>query len=109
MEDRLQKGPRFNCDEKFGRGHNKVCQRIFLLDLAEAAEDEDDVQQAHDTEDPLISLLAITGVRTSETMQVRILVGARRCWPCWTRGRPITSSRPKQPVVPPYSCVRAGA
>jgi hypothetical protein len=24
----------FNCNEKFGRGHNRVCQRIFLLDLA---------------------------------------------------------------------------
>jgi hypothetical protein len=28
-----------DCNEKFGRGHNRVCQRIFL-DLAEAEDDE---------------------------------------------------------------------
>ena len=41
MEERRRLGLCFNCNEKFGRGHNRICQRIFLLDLA-VAEDNDD-------------------------------------------------------------------
>ena len=76
MEERRRLGLCFNCNEKFGRGHNRVCQRIFLLDLA--PDDDDDT--ASDTADatpadPQISLHAIAGVRTSETMQMHIMLG----------------------------------
>ena len=78
MEERRRLGLCFNCNEKFGRGHNRVCQRIFLLDLADAddADDESDPGKDEATSDePQISLHAIAGVCTSETMQVRIRIG----------------------------------
>ena len=65
----------FNCNKKFGRGHNRVCQHIFLLDLAEADGDDDPEQTDAAVASPLISLLAMVGVRSSETMQVRIQLG----------------------------------
>nr|CAB3453399.1 unnamed protein product [Digitaria exilis] len=79
MEERRRLGLCFNCNEKFGRGHNKVCQHIFLLDLA--AEDDDDAAGSDGPDadadgDPHISVHAITGIRTGETMQVRIKLGA---------------------------------
>ena len=75
MEERRRLGLCFNCNEKFGRGHNRVCQRIFLLDLA-AAEDDDDSEPDEATPgEPQISLHAIAGVRTSETMQMRLTMG----------------------------------
>lgn len=41
MEERRRLGLCFNCNKKFGSGHNRVCQRIFLLDLAKADDAED--------------------------------------------------------------------
>jgi hypothetical protein len=58
----------FNCNEKFGRGHNHVCQRLFLIDL----DTENDKATGETSEptavEPMISVLAISGVRTRETM-----------------------------------------
>jgi hypothetical protein len=34
QDERRRLGLCFNCDEKYSRGHNKVCKRIFLLDCA---------------------------------------------------------------------------
>jgi len=78
MEERYHLGLCFNCNEKFGRGFNQVCQRIFLLDLVQ---DDDDDDMAANTEDatpadPQISLHAITGVSTSETMQMHLTLGS---------------------------------
>ena len=67
MEERRRLGLCFNCNEKFGRGHIRVCQRIFLLNLA--PDDDDDTASATadaSPADPRISLHAISGVRTSE-------------------------------------------
>jgi len=75
MEERRRLGLCFNCNEKFGRGHNRVCQCIFLVDLAEADDDDEDVTAAAETTEPLISLHAIAGVRMSETMQVPLQLG----------------------------------
>jgi hypothetical protein len=71
MEERRRLGLCFNCNEKFGRGHNQVCQRLFLLDLAAADDDHDATPDDHDTTKPPISLHTITGVHTSNTMLVR--------------------------------------
>lgn len=76
MEEHRRLGLCFNCNEKFARGHNRVCQRIFLLDLV-----EDDEEAAPDDEphqSPIISLLAMAGVQTRETMQVHIQLGGNR-------------------------------
>ena len=58
----------FNYNEKFGRGHNRFCKHIFLLDLAEADDDNDPEQTNTAVDSPIISLLAMAGVRSSETM-----------------------------------------
>ena len=68
MEERRRLGLCFNCNEKFGRGHNRVCKHIFLLDLAEADEDDDPEQTGTVVDSLLISLLAMVGIRSSETM-----------------------------------------
>jgi hypothetical protein len=34
-----------NCDEKYSRGHNKVCKRLFVLDNLEEEDDEDDDEE----------------------------------------------------------------
>lgn len=73
MESRKRLGLCFNCDEKFERGHNRVCKRVFLLELSE--EDEAEDFAATEAEDPRISLLAMAGVRTCDTMQVCIRMG----------------------------------
>ncbi|XP_066349333.1 uncharacterized protein [Miscanthus floridulus] len=75
MEERCRLGLYFNCNEKFGRGHNRVCQRIFLFDLAAAKDDDDSKTDEATPGEPQISLHAIAGVRTSETMQMRLTMG----------------------------------
>ena len=68
MEDRRSKGLCFNCDEKYVSGHR--CKRLFYIESADDDE-EDNGDNLH------ISLLAITGVRTSDTMQLVVRVGER--------------------------------
>ncbi|XP_066359602.1 uncharacterized protein [Miscanthus floridulus] len=75
MEERRRLGLCFNCNEKFGRGHNRICQRIFLLDLAVAEDDTESETDEATPGEPQISLHAIAGVCTSETMQMRITMG----------------------------------
>ena len=72
MVERCYLGLCFNCNEEFDRGHNRVCQRIFLLDLAEAKEGEENESEDPAAIDPLILLHVIVGVRTSETTQLHI-------------------------------------
>jgi len=76
MEERCRLGLCFNCNKKFGRRHNCVCQRICLLDLAPG--DDDGASELDDAaiDDPQISLHAITRVRTSETMQIHLTLGS---------------------------------
>ena len=76
MEERRPLGLCFNCNKKFGRRHNRVCQCIYLLDLAPG--DDDGASELDDAaiDDPQISLHAITGVRTSETMQIHLTLGS---------------------------------
>jgi hypothetical protein len=73
MERRCQ-GLCYNCDEQYTRGHK--CQKLFYLEVADNEEDVfPDTQQ--DQEEPLISLQAVSGVRTANTMQVRVQVGSQ--------------------------------
>ena len=74
MEERRRLGLCFNCNEKFGRGHNRVCQRIFLIDLAAANDDDDDAEESA-SDEPIVLVLAISGIRTRETMQMGITIG----------------------------------
>jgi hypothetical protein len=73
MDERRRQGLCFNCDERFSKGHNRVCQRLFLLDLEfddDEAPDEEPV-----ADEPNISVHAIAGIRVNETMQVRLNLG----------------------------------
>jgi hypothetical protein len=69
MEERRRLGLCFNCNEKFGRGHNQVCQRLFWLDLAAADDDNVAAPDNPDTTAAPLLLHAISGVHTSNTMQ----------------------------------------
>jgi hypothetical protein len=75
MDARRRDGLCFNCNEKYVRGHNKVCAHLFFLELQDGYEDETLEPDADDKEEPKISLHAIAGVSTSETMQVSVLIG----------------------------------
>jgi hypothetical protein len=75
QEERCRLGLCYNCDEKFSRGHNRVCKRLFLLDCTV----EDDVDEAaagaelaQTEESPAFSLHAIAGVRLTDTMQIDV-------------------------------------
>ncbi|KAK1695119.1 hypothetical protein QYE76_011816 [Lolium multiflorum] len=70
MDDRRAKGLCFNCDEKFVRGHR--CKRLFYIQSA-----DDEEEPVTDAQEAKISLLAVTGIPTSDTMQVSICVGDR--------------------------------
>ena len=75
MEERRRLGLCFNCNKRFARGHNRVCQRLFLVDLAED-DDAAAAAMAPAMEDaPQISLHAIAGVHMDETMQVHLRLG----------------------------------
>jgi len=77
QDERRRLGLCFNCDEKYSRGHNKVCKRLFLLDCV--VDDDDDTDAAEDTQDlesPVFSLHAVAGVLVADTMQVQVAVGA---------------------------------
>jgi len=81
MADRRSKGLCYNCDEPYVRGHR--CQRLFYLEVTDFHDSEpplpDEEQSpppAVDELPPLISLSAITGIRTEDTMQLRIPLGA---------------------------------
>jgi hypothetical protein len=75
QEEHCRLGLCYNCDEKFGRGHNRICKRLFLLDSA--VEDDVDEAGAGDElaqleESPAFSLHAIAGVCFIDTMQVAV-------------------------------------
>lgn len=72
----------YNCDEKYGRRHNRVCKRLFLLDSVEEddAVDAEGGDDAQITGDALVfSLHAVAGVRVGNTIQVRVQLGTESC------------------------------
>ncbi|XP_066373865.1 uncharacterized protein [Miscanthus floridulus] len=78
QEERRWLGLCYNYDEKFVRGHNRICKRLFLLDAAmEDGEDttESSEPTAAEEESPIFSLHAIAGVRFTDTMQLDVDLG----------------------------------
>jgi len=79
QEERRRLGLCYNCDEKFGRGHNRVCKRLFLLDSVIEDDTDDGAAADEDAageETPHFSLNAIAGVSFSDTMQIQVAMGA---------------------------------
>jgi hypothetical protein len=89
QEERRRLGLCYNCDEKFGRGHNRVCKRLFLLNCA-VEEDIDEVtagaELAQTEESSAFSLHAIAGVWATDTMQIDINLAATPSSRSWTPG-----------------------
>jgi hypothetical protein len=59
QEEHRRLGLCYNCDDKFTRGHNRVCKRLFLLEGFEEEDDGVAMETAEDvrTEDtPVFSL-----------------------------------------------------
>ena len=74
MAERRRKGLCFNCDEQYVRGHK--CQRLFYLEVTDPDDTDLPEEAAHQEElPPLISLHAITGIRSADTMQICVAIG----------------------------------
>eukprot|EP00267_Zea_mays_P046571 XP_020398954.1 uncharacterized protein LOC109942005 [Zea mays] len=74
QEERRRLGLCYNCDDKFTRGHNRICKRLFLL---EGLEEEDEAVEDVGTEEtPVFSLQALAGVALTDTMQLQVTLGA---------------------------------
>ncbi|XP_010262237.1 PREDICTED: uncharacterized protein LOC104600803 [Nelumbo nucifera] len=71
MAERRARGQCFNCDNLYSSGHR--CKKLFCLLVDELEEDEDELAAS----EPEISLHAITGIKTSQTMQLRALVAGQ--------------------------------
>ncbi|WVZ97289.1 hypothetical protein U9M48_042838, partial [Paspalum notatum var. saurae] len=79
QKERRRKGLCYNCDEKYTRGYNRVCQRLFLLegieeDDADGPTEESEEAAAEDA--PVFTLQALAGVSFANTMQVAVALGS---------------------------------
>jgi hypothetical protein len=63
IDERRRLGLCFNCDERYVRGHNCSCKKLFLLDV-----DYDDADDTEDTEDLKVSMLAVTGIHQDKEL-----------------------------------------
>jgi transposase InsO family protein len=77
MAERRRLGLCYNCDEKYSRGHNRICRRIFFVNGVTIS-DAEDAEVAGDVaqEAPAFSLRAVAGVPICDTMQVTVSVAA---------------------------------
>ena len=76
MAERRRQGLCYNCDEQYVKGHK--CPRLFYLEVSDF---DDQVPETKGSESnpgdlpPLITLHAITGIRSADTMQVKVGIG----------------------------------
>ncbi|KAI4385591.1 hypothetical protein MLD38_003598 [Melastoma candidum] len=77
MAERRRLGLCFNCNDKYTRGHNRFCRRIFFVDGVELEDAADGAADAeHDADAPCFSLQAVAGVSGAGTMQIAVTLGA---------------------------------
>jgi hypothetical protein len=74
MAERCRLGLCFNCNDKYSRGHNGFCKRIFFVEGVEIM-DEDGTDHP-DAEASCFSLQAVSGCPVANTMQVAVMLGA---------------------------------
>jgi hypothetical protein len=75
QDERRRLGLCFNCDEKYSRGHNKLCKRLFFVDSM-AEDEDDDVEEGADTETPVFSLHAMAGISVGNPILLQVALGA---------------------------------
>lgn len=100
MVERPHQGLLYNCDEQYVWGHK--CQCLFYLEVTNFTDTEPPLHEEDSNPEelpPLISLHAITGIRTEDTMQLGISIGNMSSQPSSTQVRPTTSSTWQQPGV----------
>jgi hypothetical protein len=82
MAERRNQGLCYNCDESYVQGHK--CARLFYLEASDYIveeppesddEDEPPAPTAADPKPAVISLGAIAGIRTEDTMQLYVTIG----------------------------------
>jgi hypothetical protein len=77
MAERHRLGLCFNCNDKYSRGHNRFCKRIFFVEGVEIMDEDDtDHPDGPDAEAPCFSLQAVSGCPVADTMQVAVMLGA---------------------------------
>jgi hypothetical protein len=69
MAERRKLGLYYNCDEQYVRGHR--CPRLFYLEVADFEEDTA-IEEVAEEPEPVISLHALTGIRSEDTMQIQV-------------------------------------
>jgi hypothetical protein len=74
MAERRRQGLCFNCNERYSRGHNRFCRRIFFGDGVEI-DDGEAAAPAAEGDAPCFSLQAIAGVPVVDTMQITVSLG----------------------------------
>lgn len=72
--ERRRLGLCYNCDERYTRGHNRVCRRIFFIAGVELSDADDAANQEADA--PVFSLRAVAGVLDADTMQIVVTLGS---------------------------------
>lgn len=71
QDERRRLGLCFNCNEKYTRGHNRVCKRIFYINGVDIEAADDVVaEDSPDTEMSVFSLHAVAGVAACNTIQL---------------------------------------
>ena len=78
MAERRRQGLCFNCNEKYSRGHNRFCRRIFFLDGVEIDDPDGDAAAAAEDgamEAPVFSLHAVAGVTVGAPILLRVTLG----------------------------------
>ncbi|XP_035823519.1 uncharacterized protein [Zea mays] len=80
MAERRRQNLCFNCNERYTRGHNRFCKRLFFIEGVEIDDAIDSSAAAAadtgETDAPIFSLHAVAGVSMGKTMQIRVVVGA---------------------------------
>ena len=76
QEERRRLGLCYNCNEKYTRGHNRVCRRIFHIGGVEISDtDEAAATDEQEAESPIFSLHAVAGVPFGGTLQIAVSLG----------------------------------
>ena len=71
LQRRRQQRLCYNCDEKYTMGHK--CKKLFFIELEE--ENEEAIEEEYEEETPTISLHAVVGVQSPQTMRIHSQIG----------------------------------